>query len=103
MVDGRPERYRFIDRIGPVLEEASSKGRRVLVFGEMVALLWAEGNALAALALEELWNDLGEQQRFLLLCAYPAGWFAGSSADPRLRDVCARHSEVVSAPPSSLC
>ena len=27
-------------------------------FGEMVALLWAEGNHAAAIRLEELWNDL---------------------------------------------
>ena len=29
-------------------------------FGEMVDLLWRDGNAKAALRLEELWNDAGK-------------------------------------------
>ncbi|MDP9275804.1 MAG: MEDS domain-containing protein [Chloroflexota bacterium] len=46
------------------------------VFGEMVALLWAEGDRNGALVLEELWNDLTRRLSFPLLCAYPASFFS---------------------------
>lgn len=39
--------------------------------GEMVATCGAEGNAAAAIALEDLWNDLGHSHDFSLFCALP--------------------------------
>ena len=44
-------------------------------FGEMVALLWAQGKRDAALRLEALWNDLAKRMSFALCCAYPAEQF----------------------------
>ncbi|HYU82553.1 MAG TPA: MEDS domain-containing protein, partial [Candidatus Polarisedimenticolia bacterium] len=44
MVDGTPDPQRFVSTIGPVIRTARGGDRRVLAFGEMVALLWAEGN-----------------------------------------------------------
>jgi hypothetical protein len=38
----------------------------------MVAILWAEGNVAAALALEELWNDFLMKHPARLFCAYPS-------------------------------
>jgi hypothetical protein len=43
----------------------------VRVFGEMVSLLWDAGLIDAAVELEVLWNELGVQYPFSLLCAYP--------------------------------
>ena len=37
----------------------------------MVAVLWKEGNFVAALQLEELWNELQRRTPFSLFCAYP--------------------------------
>ena len=45
-------------------------GGRIRAFGEMVDLLWRDGNSRAAIRLEELWNDAGKQHTFSLLCAY---------------------------------
>ena len=53
----------------------------------MVALLWHQGNVAAAIELETLWNDLAEDRRFSLLCAYPAQVVGEASLDdlrPRL-------------------
>src|SRR4051812_47598744 len=44
MVDGQPDPQRFASTIGPVIRTARGGDRHVLAFGEMVALLWAEGN-----------------------------------------------------------
>ena len=36
----------------------------------MVDVLWRRGRESAAIALEELWNELAESRRFALLCGY---------------------------------
>jgi len=95
MLDGAPDPSRFTSRIGELITGAAAGGRRVRVFGEMVAVLWEQDNVMAALSLEELWNDLGAQQPFSLLCAYPAHSFPEGSSEARLHDVCKRHSQVI--------
>jgi len=64
-----------------------------VIFGEMVAVLWDEGNRVGALALEHLWNDLLNNQAFHLHCAYPRTLFAGDEAG--LFNICESHSQVV--------
>lgn len=54
---------------GSVISRAAEGRPRVRIFGEMVALLWAEGMNDAALGLEGLWNDLRKLRPFSLLCA----------------------------------
>ena len=73
---------------------ARGAGRR---FGEMVALLWADGNYDAAIRLEELWNDLQETYSFSLFCSYPMNGFGGEALAKPLSDVCAGHSQVIPA------
>ena len=75
MADGRPDRLRFAETVGDIITRASAtsrdQNRRVVAFGEMVALLWAEGQAEAAIELEKLWNELAKTYSFSLHCAYP--------------------------------
>jgi hypothetical protein len=58
--------------VGDVVREASKSGRGVRAYGEMVALLWDRGDVAGVLELESLWNALGVEVAFSLLCAYPA-------------------------------
>ena len=76
MIDGWPDAQRFVDVVGGVVAHAGGRYPRVRAFGEMVALLWAEGNRDAALRIEELWNDLIALHAFPLLCAYPMRGFS---------------------------
>jgi signal transduction histidine kinase/CheY-like chemotaxis protein len=94
MVDGTPDPDRFANTIGPVIKTARSGDRRVLAFGEMVALLWAEGNREAAIRLEELWNDLARRETFALLCAYPISHFDDSGYAKPFADINAAHTWV---------
>src|SRR5580704_9046308 len=98
MVNGLVDEARFLDVIGSVLTRVRStidQDARIAVFGEMVALLWAEGKAQEAIRLEQLWNDLATTHSFSLLCAYPiTGFNNGSHIEPFLR-ICAQHSSVV--------
>lgn len=75
MVDGWPDAACFSQiMINAVLKAkmaSESVSLDVAAFGEMVALLWADGKMDAAIKLEELWNDLAHTNSFSLLCAYP--------------------------------
>jgi PAS domain S-box-containing protein len=98
MVGGTPDPARFTETMGEVIQRASkaslNQTRRVVAFGEMVALLWAEGKSEAALQLETLWNELAGIYSFSLHCAYPVQLFSGQELEPLLR-ICAEHTDVV--------
>jgi hypothetical protein len=97
MVEGLPDLELFRASIGKLLQESKPRygqnDRGLVVFGEMVAVLWDEGNRVGALALEHLWNDLLKQQAFHLHCAYPRTLFAGDEAG--IFNICESHSHVV--------
>jgi signal transduction histidine kinase len=97
MVDGKPDPERFANTIGPVIKTARGDDRRVLAFGEMVALVWAEGNREAAVRLEELWNDLARKETFALLCAYPISHFDDAGDAKPFADINAAHTSVTPA------
>jgi PAS domain S-box-containing protein len=97
MVDGEPSPGRFAKVVGSMIARAAKGGRRVRVFGELVALLWADGNRAAAIHLEELWNDLGKTHAFSLLCAYPMHSFGGEVYELEFAEICRQHSRVIPA------
>lgn len=99
MVKGRPDRERFMKVVGGAIEqlEAAAKDAplRIAAFGEMVALLWAEGKTEAALQLEQLWNKLAADHPLTLHCAYPIAGFAYPERSDLMQKVCAEHSHLV--------
>jgi anti-sigma regulatory factor (Ser/Thr protein kinase) len=94
MVDGSPQPEAFRASVGGIIDLAARRGSGVRVFGEMVAVLWARGDVAAAVALESLWNDLGREVPFSLMCAYPTDTLEGGGL-LELSRVCALHSSVV--------
>ena len=97
MAGGSPDPDRFVETVGGIVARAAEGGRRVRIYGEMVALLWAEGNRDGALRLEELWNRLQQARPFTLFCAYPMDGFGGDALAEPMRGVCAGHSRVIPA------
>jgi len=99
MLDGWPDAARFAEVVGGLIERvrtvSSGEARRVAAFGEMVALLWIEGKADAAIRLEELWNDLARTHAFALRCAYPMSSFCRGEHGDLLLKICAEHSAVI--------
>lgn len=96
MVDGLPDPARFVQVVGEVVQQAAEDQRHVRVFGEMVTLLWAEGNRDAAIRLEEIWNGLYDVVGpFSLYCAYPMRGFAGEAYSGQFGEICRRHSHVI--------
>jgi signal transduction histidine kinase len=74
---------------------AEGEHPRVVFFGEMVALLCADGNIDAALKLEQLWNDLARSHSFQLYCAYPMKVFDQESHSQAFLKICAEHTHVI--------
>jgi PAS domain S-box-containing protein len=95
MVDGKPDERAFVAIVGGLISRVAKRFPRVQAFGEMVALLWAEDNSEAAIALEKQWNNLARVQDFSLCCAYPINGFARHVHGKPFLDVCAEHSHVV--------
>jgi PAS domain S-box-containing protein len=99
MIDGWPDEKRFADVVGGAVAQAAAAAQypRVRAFGEMVALLCAEGRPEAAIRLEELWNDLAKSLPFALLCAYPLSAFRASAHRAPFLRICGAHSHVLPA------
>jgi hypothetical protein len=75
MQDGMPDTNLFNTAVGDILDgiggSSRTSGKRLTVFGEMVAVLWDDGQKDAALQLEALWNATLNERAFHLHCAYP--------------------------------
>jgi PAS domain S-box-containing protein len=99
LVDGSVDDDRFHEVVGEVLiqveKAVSSKQGRVAIFGELVALLWADGKPAEAIRVEKLWNNLARSHSFSLLCAYP---LAGCNSDRHIEpflEMCGEHLSVI--------
>ncbi len=75
MRDGLPDAQLFAGYLKELLSLASSNGRHVRAFGEMVAELWQKGLYDATSTLEAIWANLHAQENFSLFCAYPKKCF----------------------------
>jgi signal transduction histidine kinase len=99
MVEGWPNEDRFNELVGKIIVSATASARaehpRVAIFGEMVALLWGDGKAQAAIRLEQLWNSLARKQSFSLFCAYPMSNFKREEDAQLLLTVCNEHTAVI--------
>lgn len=102
MVDGSPDPFLFDRLVGSLIAALAGRGRPIRAFGEMVALLCAEGNSSGAILLEELWNDLGKKHTFVLYCAYPIRGFTGEEDSQPFGHICKSHSRVIPAESYSL-
>lgn len=86
-----PDRVRFDAVIGGLVRELVGRGR-LRIYGEMVDVLAAEGQFQAAVALEDLWNDLAKTIPFSLFCGYSAVNFGSERNRKALRLICRCHS-----------
>jgi signal transduction histidine kinase len=97
MIADLPDATLFHDLLSGALGELCATGapRRVRAYGEMVDVLWREGNSRAAIRLEELWNEAGRSHSFSLLCAYSMGHFYREGETARFMEVCRSHTHVL--------
>jgi hypothetical protein len=96
MVDGHPDPTRFAIMLGNLLVNAKANSQgNIAIFGEMVAVLWAQGQSEAAIQLEKLWNEMAKTHLFSLRCAYPLNVFAGEADMQSVLRICGEHTHVI--------
>ena len=92
-----PNPVRFRANIGVLIDALMAGGTHssVRAYGEMVDLLWKDGNTEGAIRLEEMWNELASTHIFTLLCAYAMGNFYKEAHAGHFHDVCRQHAHVI--------
>jgi len=94
VVDGWIDENIFNSFITDIVNRAKQRNGKVRAFGEMVAVLWAQGNCGATVQLENLWNQLHGKSPFTLFCAYPKTGFS-QSANDSIETICKQHAKVI--------
>lgn len=94
MVNGVPDETLFRNTIATVFDRVRPTGKRIRAFGEMVAILWEQGNQAATIALEHMWNSYFEREAFSLFCAYPSAIFSAEAAF-QLQHICEAHTTMI--------
>lgn len=97
VVNGVPNAEKFMHIIGSLIEQKGERYPAIRAYGEMVDLLWAEGNLHGTIQLEELWNDFARANSFTLLCGYEMNNFNQQSHGKAFHKVCHTHSHVIPA------
>jgi hypothetical protein len=96
MVDGMPDGTAMRATILGVLDSVREAGHtKVRAFGEMVDILNRRGNLAAAIRLEELWNELLDDERIALLCAYAVDAFDRNSYRSTIPSIGHVHSHLM--------
>lgn len=97
MVGDAPSRALFEAHVPALLGAVAARSAtgHVRVYGEMVDQLWRAGNAAAAIALEELWNELGARYQISLLCGYRMENFRHQGDAAGFDAVCRSHARAL--------
>ena len=97
-----PDSELFFATVGRVFEKLLHKQHYLVIrgYGEMVDVLWRDGNTDGALRLEALWNELADRYKYSLLCGYSVENFLHDSGLDGFRRVCAHHTHALPLEPS---
>jgi signal transduction histidine kinase len=99
MEGSSPDPRRLEEMLGELLRRRD--GQYVLcLFGEMVNVLWEDGQVDAAIELERYWDAAIARLPISLLCAYPIERFAAADGINRFAEICEHHRHV--APTESI-
>jgi hypothetical protein len=79
MVNDLPDPTRFFEVVGDLIAKAAQatagEASRVTICGECASILWAEGNADAAIQVEQLCNQLTKRYQMDILCGFSLSSF----------------------------
>jgi CheY-like chemotaxis protein len=98
MVDNMPDPARLLKVAGDLIRSAdqAAKGEHphVVVCGEAAPFLWAQGNAEAAVRLEQLWDEIARSYDLRVFCGYQRAVFQSEMGSDVFDRLCAAHSAV---------
>jgi hypothetical protein len=82
--------------VGGVLDKARAFDLTTTrAYGEMVNVLWRQGRALAAVRLEEFWNEISKDYPFCLFCAYMQDSLEEKTTIDQISEIGRCHSEIL--------
>ena len=93
-INGMPDPILLQLVVSNLMKRTKRRGQKVRIFGELVAILWAQGNADGILRLEQLWRDQLRTESFSRFCAYPKSGFVEGS-ELAVAEICKSHTHVV--------
>jgi len=101
MESSTPNRELFYATVGSVFERLVEKRYYLVVraYGEMVDLLYKDGNPEGAILLEELWNELANRYKYSLLCGYCVDNFLHEAGIDAFRRICDHHGAALPLEP----
>lgn len=101
MIDDMPDPARFLKIAGDLIlgtaRAVKGEHSRVAACGECAPLLWAQGNAEAAIRVEQLWDKVSRVYEAEILCGYAKDSFYGERGRSIYERICAEHSAVHSS------
>jgi hypothetical protein len=99
MVNDMPDPVQFFKAVGNlIVRTVKAKGEqvRVAACGECAPVLWAQGNAAAAVRLEQLWDEIAKTRGVDILCGYRLAEFHSNDGPDVFQRICAEHTAVSS-------
>jgi hypothetical protein len=94
MKDDKIDEKLFNEFVSSMLEKAKKNNGKVRAFGEMVAVLWGQGNRAAVSKLEKLWGRFCKKEMLCLFCAYPANGFR-QDVNASIEHICSLHTKLL--------
>lgn len=98
MVNGMPDPFLYMSGFGGLISTAARTVKvgqaRVAIFGECSQLVWADGNAEAAIEIEKLANQLAESHPVNIMCGFCEHEIQGSMNAHIFQRICSEHSIV---------
>jgi hypothetical protein len=97
MIGGMPDGDAFKMIASGVIERARAGGRypKVRWWGEMVNVLWVEGNVAASIRLEELFHELAQLHTIAIFCSFLMDTFDTNIYAGPIQGVCRTHSHLI--------
>jgi DcmR-like sensory protein len=97
MLEGMPDGDVFKEIAGDVILRARAGGRypKVRWWGEMVNVLWEQGNTPASLRLEELFHELANIHSIAIFCSFLMDTFNKDIYGGPLQGVCRTHHHLI--------
>jgi len=97
MEGSRPNRELFMSIVEEAFERIIDKRNYLVIrcYGEMVDLLWKDGNPEAAALFEQCTNELADRYKFAMLCGYAIDDFMHEEGIAGVRRICDQHKHVL--------
>lgn len=90
-----PDLARMRTSVVPLVERALAAFGRLSIYGELVSILWRQGNFRAITLVEQEWNRLIDCYGFALLCGYCVDVFdMEDHVHDGLASMCRTHTEL---------